>query len=341
MAEIRKFLWWRHLRSEPSLHVMRFRRGALLAEGRGLAFWFLPLSASVAQVPMDDRELQFHLHARSRDFQDVNTQGVITWRVTDARVLARRVDFSLDLRSGRYTKEPLESIALLLTQLAQQFAADLIVNTPIRTLLADGYAVLRHQIERGLRDDTSLAEMGLEIVTVRLAAIQPTAELERALQTPTREAIQQQADEATFARRALAVEKERAIQENELHNQIELARRREQLIEQEGQNARRQATEHAEARRIADEAAAAAERTRAAAEADAIGLVEHARATAEAEHMAIVRDLPGHVIYGLAARELAGKLERIDHLNISPELLGPLLHNLVEAGTRRLEEKPA
>ncbi len=37
--------------------------------------------------------------------------------------------------------------------------------------------------------------------------------LEKALQVPTREAIQQQSDVATFERRALAVESERAIRE--------------------------------------------------------------------------------------------------------------------------------
>ena len=40
------------------------------------------------------------------------------------------------------------------------------------------------------------------------------------------------ADEAAFARRAMAVEKERAIQENELQNRIELAKKEEGLIEQ-------------------------------------------------------------------------------------------------------------
>ena len=67
----------------------------------------------------------------------------------------------------------------------------------------------------------------------------PEPELERALQTPTREQVQQEADRATYARRALAVEQERAIAENELQNQIELARREQQLVEQQGANARR------------------------------------------------------------------------------------------------------
>jgi hypothetical protein len=46
--------------------------------------------------------------------------------------------------------------------------------------------------------------------------------------------------------------------------------------------------------------------------------------------------MPAAVLAGLAAQELAGKLQRIEHLNITPELLGPLLANLLEAGTKRL-----
>ena len=65
---------------------------------------------------------------------------------------------------------------------------------------------------------------------------------------------------------------------------------------------------------------------------DAIDPAQMRRVRAE-----IARSLPTEVLYALAARELAGKLDRIDHLTISPELLGPMLANLVEAGTRRLE----
>ena len=38
-----------------------------------------------------------------------------------------------------------------------------------------------------------------------------------------------------------------------------------------------------------------------------------------------------------AARELASKLEKIEHLNLSPDLLGPALTDLFKAGARRLD----
>lgn len=254
MAQITRFPIVRHLRGEPTFHTLYYRKGRLVRSGRGLSFWFRPLSAGLAEVPLDDRELPFLFHGRSADFQDVIAQGAITYRVTDAEMLAARVDFTIDPATGRWTKEPLEQVAALLTQLAQQSAWEYLTHTPVRDLLTEGVAEIRRRIGEGLAIDGRPAGMGPEIVSVRVAAVRPSAEVEKALQMPTREAIQQEADEATFQRRALAVEKERAIAENELQNRIELAKREEQLVAQEGQNRRRGAEEEGEAQRIEAEA---------------------------------------------------------------------------------------
>jgi hypothetical protein len=83
MADIRSYVVVRHLRAEHSAHVLHFRRGRLVNSGRGLSFWFRPLAASIAEVPVDDREVALSLRARSADFQDVTVQGVLTYRVVD------------------------------------------------------------------------------------------------------------------------------------------------------------------------------------------------------------------------------------------------------------------
>ncbi len=213
------------------------------------------MSVSIAEVPVDDRELSILFHGRSSDFQDVTAQGVVTYRITDAATLANRVDFTIDLGSGAYLRQPLEKLALFLTELALQHASSYIGAAPVRAILTEGYTRIRERIEAGLNADAGLVAMGIEIASVRISSVKPTPDLEKALEAPMREKIQQESDQAAFARRAMAVEKERAIQENALVNQIELARREEQLIAQRGQNARRQATEQAEAARIASEAA--------------------------------------------------------------------------------------
>src|ERR1700754_450824 len=124
MAEIKRYPFFRHLRAEPTSHVLGYRGGTLRREGPGLAFWFRAINTAVAEVPIDDRELPFLFHARSADFQELTVQGAITFRVADPRLLAQRIDSTIDLDTGRWTESPLEQVAGLLTQLAQQFVID-------------------------------------------------------------------------------------------------------------------------------------------------------------------------------------------------------------------------
>src|SRR3954452_2917423 len=132
MAHVRRnFPVVRHLRAEPTSHVLDYRAGRLRREGPGLAFWFRAIDTAVAEVPIDDRELPFLFHARSADFQQLTVQGVVTFRIADPLRTARRFDFAIDLASGRWTQAPLEQVAGLLTQLAQQFVIDELVKLDV------------------------------------------------------------------------------------------------------------------------------------------------------------------------------------------------------------------
>jgi regulator of protease activity HflC (stomatin/prohibitin superfamily) len=338
MADVTRVLVLRHLRADVSSHVLHYKGERLVRSGRGLSFWFLPMSSSVAEVPVDDREVSVIVHGRSSDYQDVAVQGVVTYRVVDPRIVAQRVDFTIDLASGAHTKQPLEKIALLLAQMSHQHAWTYIATTPVTKILSEGHARIREAVETALREDAAIHDMGIEIVSVRISSVAPSAELEKALEAPTREHIQQVSDEAAFSRRAMAVDKERAIQENALKNQIELAKREEQLIAQRGANTRQEATEKAEAERIASEAAAARAHIEGDAKAEGIRMVEGARVEVERARIATFQELPTSVMMGMAAQELAGKLKSIDHLNIGGGELGPMLQQLIEAGTKRLEK---
>jgi regulator of protease activity HflC (stomatin/prohibitin superfamily) len=337
MARINRFPVVSHLRSEASTYVIRYRNGRPVSTGQGQAFWFRPLDTAIAEIPLDDQELSFLFHGRSADLQEVVAQGIITYRVTDPDTLASRIDFGIDLATGFHTKTPLDQIAARLTGLAQQHAWAIMASTSLRELVADGVGRLRERIGAGLAADDGLAGMGIAIASVRVSAVQPSAEVEKALAAPTRERIAADADEAAFARRAAAVDKERAIAENELANRIELARRQATLVEQEGANERTKATEIAAASQITAEGKARTRTIGAEAEAAAIRLIEGERNTAEGDRIAVYRELAPGVLLGLAAREFAGKVETIEHLNLTPDLLGNVLTDFLAAGTRRLE----
>jgi len=111
MAEIRSFPVVRHLRAEPTSHIVFFKRGRKKKSGAGLAFWFAPLGASLAEVPLEDRDLAFVVTARSADFQEVSANGVVAVRTSDPELLASRIDFSIDAATGRFRGDPIDKLA--------------------------------------------------------------------------------------------------------------------------------------------------------------------------------------------------------------------------------------
>jgi regulator of protease activity HflC (stomatin/prohibitin superfamily) len=279
-------------------------------------------------VPVDDRELAVLFHARTADFQDLTVQASVTFRVTDPATACARIDFAIDSQTGRWRAAPLDQLAGLLTETAQQQVLGLIAASPLAAVLAGGVQQVRDRILSGLTADARLAETGIAVIGVRVVAVRPEAEVEKALRTPAREQIQAEADRATYERRAVAVQRERAIAENELANKIELARRESQLIEQQGANARRQAQEYAEQSGIETAAKADAELAMARARAAGTQAVGEAKAAAEAAHVRAYEQLPAASVLALALQELAGQLPQIGSLVISPDLLAPVLARL-------------
>lgn len=328
MADITGFLFLRHLRANPTTHVRHLRNGKLVHDGPGQAFWFRPLTAALSEVPIDDREQPLLFHGRTLDFQDVTVQATVTYRVADPAVAAARIDFGVDPEAGTWRSTPLEQLGGLLTELAQQHALDLLAGVNLSEALATGMGAVRERIAGGLASEGRLVETGIEVVDVRVVAVRAEPDVERALQTPTRERVQEDADKATYGRRALAVERERAISENELQSQIALARRTELLVAQQGQNERKRATEQALASRIEAEGHADRQRLISEAQADATRAVGIAEADAEAARLAAYQALDAVTVIGLALKELAANLPQIGTLTLTPDLLTPILARL-------------
>lgn len=328
MADITRRLGWRHLRGAPTAHIRHHRGGKLLHDGPGLSFWYRALSAALSEVPVDDRELAMTFHARTADFQDVAVQATVTYRISDPAVAAARLDFSIDPDTGAWRGTPLEQLGTLLTETAQQHALDVLARTPLAAALVDGVSAVRERVAAGYAAEPRLPATGIEIVAVRVVALRPEPEVERALRTPARELIQQEADRATYERRAVAVERERAIAENELASQIELARREEQLVEQRGTNERRKAEEQAAADAVRAEAEAARSVRLARAEAEGVRAVGDAKAEAQAAWLRVHADVDVAVLHALTGTRLAENLPRVDSVTISPDVLTGLLARL-------------
>ncbi len=154
-----------------------------------------------------------------------------------------------------------------------------------------------------LRDDAQLVELGVELLTVFVVSAKPTPEVGRALEATYRETLLRRADEATYARRAAAIEEERKIKENELATDIALEERRRSLIELESENELAEATNRGEA----------AER--------------EAQGTARAVQLqlAAYNGLDPRMMTALAMQELGKNAGRIGNLTVTSEILAALL----------------
>jgi regulator of protease activity HflC (stomatin/prohibitin superfamily) len=332
MAEIRKVAFLRHLRAEPNQFVLHFANGNLRRKGAGVSYWFNPLTAALAQVPVEDCETTILLTERSVDFQEVTVQVTLTYRVVEPEKAARRVNFSISTTTGAWVEQPLERLSSFWSQRAQNPVRACLSSVSLVDAVRSGARDVRQAILAALQADSEIGDMGISVVEVQVVRVAPTAELEKALQTPMRESIQQKADEAGFARRANAVEKERAIKENELATELELSRRQEQLIEQQGRNRLMAVQREAESEK--QKAQATIERqqleaagyvaqlqVRAEGEANARRVQDSAVLENEARRVELYRTAPNSVMFGFAAQTLATKLQNVQHLNITPDLV--------------------
>ena len=345
MADIRSFPLTRHLRSLPTSHVVHMRRGRVAHEGVGISFYFRALNAAISEVPTHEVELHAVFQTRTNDFQAVAVQVTVTYRFDDPGVAARRLDFSIDPYSGAWLSNPLAQVSTRITELAQQYAMEYVATSGLVDLLARGLPAIRQAMIEGLAGDQRLAETSIFIAGVRIVSARPVPELEKALETPVREKVQQEADKAGFERRALAVERERAIAENELQSKIELATREQQLVVQEGANTQRRAAEAAAADKIAIQGATdrsmiesegwvAREKIVAGQKAETLRITGAAIAEAETLKLASYRGVDPAILLALAAQSVAGNLPQIGSINFTPDVISAALARLGVADSK-------
>jgi len=141
--------------------------------------------------------------------------------------------------------------------------------------------------------------MGIECVGLYFISIQPTPEMAKALEAEYRESLQVRADQAIYQRRALAVEQEQRIKENELNTEVMLEQRRKELVDLQGQNNLKQA--------------------------------EYDARASEIRLAPFMAQDPAKMV-ALGLRELGMNAEKIGNLTITPDLLSRILNRTSSAG---------
>jgi hypothetical protein len=330
----------RFIKFQPTTHVIQYRGGRAVREGRGLSFFFYAPSTSLVAVPVESTDAPFIFTDITADFQEITLQGQVTYRVSNPTLLAELLNFTFDPARGKYTSDDPTKVTQRVINIVQVLVHRSVSGLDLRGALRESDAVVR-TVREALASSQEIAALGLEILALSIMSVRPTPETARALEAEAREQILLESDEAIYRRRNAAVEQERAIRENELNTEIAVENKKRQIREtqmdaeravQEKKDQLEQSKMLAkidleEQRKQLVERAAANTRTHSEARAHGISVTMKALEgvdTKMLQALASVGMNPNQLIAS-AFQGLADRAEKIGELNISPDLLRQLM----------------
>jgi regulator of protease activity HflC (stomatin/prohibitin superfamily) len=289
---------FKYYKGEPNVHVVRYRRGEIVRDGPGLAFWYLPHNTSIAAVPIATQDALFIFNETTRDFQTVTIQGAAAYRLKAPVDAAKSLDYTIDLRKKHYkTKDP-EKLPQRVINVVQTATRAHVLEMSLQDALTKVRDLAAHVLTR-VQQDPLLRSLGVTVEGLHFTSVSATPEMKKALEADFREALQQKADQAVYARRGSALEEERRLKERELGTEVELENQRKALIDTQARNK--------------------------------VALAE-ADAKAEQLKLAPYGDVAPQVLVGLALKDWAGSAPQIGHLSITPDMLGQLVGYISQGG---------
>lgn len=311
-------------KAPPTIYVILHQDGQIRRQGPGINFWYFTPVSTVVDVPLTSQDIPFIFTETTADFQELSLQGQLTYKITEPVLASSMLNFAVNTK-GVYIEtqdNPLELLGARLVNATQVIAQAVIRPLTLRTVLQNPQAIVAG-ILNGLRKADSVKTLGTEILDLSIIAIRPTPETARALESETREKIQQQSDQAIYTRRNAAVEEERRIKESELNT--------EKAVEQKRREIR-------ETKMAADIALEAQRTTLIDTKIENDKKDADSKAYALETSLAPVRQTDWRTLLALAAKggdsrfamalafqELAENANKIGQLTITPELLGSLM----------------
>ncbi len=329
---------FKHIKFDAMTYAIHFKNGEIYREGRGLAFFYFAPNSSVVAIPMGSNDLPFIFGESTNDYQTVTIQGQISYKISNPKTLSEILDFTLN-DAGQYKKNDIEKLNQRIINEAQTATSSYIHGIKLKDAIRSA-KLIEEKILAGLITSQPIGMLGIEILGANILAVTATPEMARALETETREQLQQEADEAIYARRNFAVEQERKIRESELNTEIAVEEKQKQIAEKKMESDVQKSDNDRKLREMKLSADIAIENQR---KLLIDQKTENDRKVAETQGFVIeenlkpYRDLDWKILtalnnnpdpkfnIALAFRTLAENADKIGNLNISPELLESLM----------------
>lgn len=331
---------FRFIKFEPNDYVLKYRNGKVVKQGAGLSFWYYAPTTSLVAVTTSSIECPFIFEEVTNDFQNITIQGQVSYRISDPLKIAQLLNFTLNASGRGYISDDPENLSQRVINVVKVLIKKKIEEIPLRDALKSSEK-LPQIINEGIKKNSEINSLGLEILGLSILAIKPNQETARALEATAREQILKEADDAIYIRRNASVEQERTIKENELNTEIAVENKKKQIREtqmeaekavQEKQHELEQADisfkiEMEEKNQELVKLSAANAKVEAEAKSYQIASVMKAFNgidPAVIQTLASMGMNPNKLI-AMAFQEIAEKADKIGQLNISPDLMKELL----------------
>ncbi len=226
-----------YIKFSPNQYVLRYKKGQLVAQGTGLSFFFWERNTSACAIPVSGTDIDFMFEESTQDFQTVTVQGQLTCRITDYEKAAAALDFTVNLRNGSYTDQPIEKLSKRMVNLAHVQIKSHIGAMGL-TEAIQASRTLADQVLIEMAQSEECAEIGVSVTGFSILKIRANPETARALEAKTREDILRESDDAIYDRRNASIEQERKVKENELNTQISVEEKKKAIKETELQTKR-------------------------------------------------------------------------------------------------------
>lgn len=328
----------KHIKFDSMTHVIHHKNGKIKKDGRGLSFFYFAPNSSIVAVPVSSNNLPFVFNESTSDYQTITIQGQISYKIAQPKTLANVLDFTINDK-GQYKKNDIEKLGQSIINQAHTSTSSYIHNITLKESIRSAKAI-EEKILEGLQSSQSVALLGIEILGTNVLAVNATPEMTRALETDTREKIEQEADQAIYTRRNFAVEQERKIKESELNTEIAVAEKYKQITEKKMESDVLKADNKRQLREMAVAADIAIETQRKQlvqqkTENDKLEAQTQGYVTEETLKpyrnidwktlTALNNNTDPSFQISLAFRELAENAEKIGNLNVTPELLDSII----------------
>jgi len=219
----------KYIKFDSMTYIIHYKNGNVVKEGRGLSFFYFAPSSSISAIPVGSNDLPFIFNETTNDYQSITIQGQVTYKINNPKQLAEMLDFTVD-GNGVYKKNDTEKLNQRIINEAQTATSAFIHGLGLKESIRSAKTI-EAKITEGLKASQAIAILGIEILSVSIIGIKATPEMARALETETRERLQQDADQAIYERRNFAVEQERKIKESELNTEIAVEEKKKQIDE--------------------------------------------------------------------------------------------------------------